>query len=268
MLHEAADLVEQGGREWSEYYKEHNIKKQKAFFDRYLKGISNDVQQWPKVQYDVRTAASNSIRHFADDFPPQAPLTRLYLTPGQLQQHINTDRQFASFEAHQPDSAVEFDHKFEKRTEITGYASVKLYIQALRYPDVDLYVALQKINKEGSEVKFYHSTQQIEASASFGWLRVSHRELDVDRSRPERPYHKHQRRQWLRPKDIVEADIEIWPSSTIWEAGEILRLVVKGTPFTNQNNPTQAKGPSHGYGEVRIWMGSYQSSLLVPMRIA
>jgi predicted acyl esterase len=171
-----------------------------------------------------------------------------------------------SYKSHHVDSSVHFDFKIEKQTEITGYAAAKLYIQAMNYPDTDLYLALQKIDSSGNEVKFYHSTQQIEASASFGWLRTSHRALDPEKSTPNRPYHTHEKRQWLRPRDIVEVQVEIWPSSTVWNAGETLRLVVKGSPFTNQENITQVKGPSHGFGEVRIWYGGkYDSTLLIPV---
>lgn len=71
---------------------------------------------------------------------------------------------------------------------------------------------------------------------------------------------------WLRPDDIVQVDIELWPSSTIWEAGEKIRLVIKGTTFTDPDNFTQYKGPSHSFGDVKIWFGGeYESSLLVPV---
>lgn len=76
--------------------------------------------------------------------------------------------------------------------------------------------------------------------------------------------HTHQNRQWLRPRDTVEVQIELWPSSTIWEAGTTLRLAVEGSPFINNSNVTHFKSPSHGFGEVRVWFGGeYDSSPLV-----
>jgi predicted acyl esterase len=114
-------------------------------------------------------------------------------------------------------------------------------------------------------LKYYNSTQKLEADASFGWLRASHRELDTAKSTPERPAHLHQRGLWLRPQDVVEVNVELWPGSTVWEAVETLRLAVKGTTFTDQENMTQFKGPSHSFGDVRIWTGGeYESELLVP----
>lgn len=245
------------------------MQKQLQFWDRFLKNIPNEVDEWPAVTIDVRKTASERVQRLGTDFPPKATITKYFVADNQLVE-LSGDVQFTpryvSFQAHQSDDVVSFDYKFEKQVEITGYSSAKLFVQCRNYPDVDLYVALQKLDKDGKEVKFYHSTQQIEASASFGWLRASHRELDTEASIPERPVHSHKRRQWLRPCDIVEAQIELWPSSTIWEAGTTMRLAVKGSNFTNSLNPTQFKSPSHGYGEVRVWFGGqYDSSLLVPI---
>ena len=222
------------------------------------------------MEFDVRRTADERSRCQEVNFPPVSTITAFSIsdkTTLSMEPAKSTlEAAYVSYKAHKFDSRVAFDYTFASRTEITGYAAAELYIQAINFPDADLYLALQKIGTDGKEVKFYHSTQQVEASASFGWLRVSHRELDAQKSVPERPVHLHERRQWIRPRDIVKVQVELWPSSTIWEAGETLRLVVKGTPFTNQENPTQTKGPNHGFGEVRVWYGGeYPSALLLPL---
>jgi uncharacterized protein len=248
-----------------------NIQKQLQFWDRFLKDIPNQVDNWPRVELDVRITADQRSRRAETDFPPITQLIEYFLRSNASLSLTRSagqqEAQHVSIKAHDHKSVVTFDHVFLEATEITGYSSVKLFVQALQFPDVDLFVAIQKLDKDGQEVKFYHSTQQLEASASFGWLRVSHRELDVSQSTPERPVHSHQRRQWLRPGDVNEVEIELWPSSTLWEAGETLRLAIKGTTFTNPENLTQFKGPSHSFGEVRIWYGGdYDSRILVPHR--
>ncbi|EMR63960.1 putative family hydrolase protein [Eutypa lata UCREL1] len=262
-------LLIHGGREWSEFYKQENIEKQLRFWERYLKNVANDVDKWPKVQFDVRTSATESFRRALSDFPPAATHTRYLLNSGsELSSHTQgaQNPEFVTFQAHQHDSVVFFDYVFTRRTEISGFSSVKLYVQAMHFPDVDLFVALQKLDNQSREVRFYHSTQQLEASATFGWLRASHRELDEAKSTPERPVHLHRKRLWLQPRDVVEVNIELWPSSTMWNSGERLRLAIKGTTFTNPNNFTQFKGPSHSFGEVRVWYGGqYDSNLLVPV---
>ena len=229
------------------------------------------MDNWPRVELDVRITADQRSRRAETDFPPITQLIEYFLRSNASLSLTRSagqqEAQHVSIKAHDHKSVVTFDHVFLEATEITGYSSVKLFVQALQFPDVDLFVAIQKLDKDGQEVKFYHSTQQLEASASFGWLRVSHRELDVSQSTPERPVHSHQRRQWLRPGDVNEVEIELWPSSTLWEAGETLRLAIKGTTFTNPENLTQFKGPSHSFGEVRIWYGGdYDSRILVPHR--
>ncbi|KAF5009462.1 hypothetical protein FDECE_4316 [Fusarium decemcellulare] len=256
-----------GGREWSEFYKEENVTKQHLFWNRFLKDQPNEVDTWPRVEIDVRTSATESFRRAEPDFPPQAQLARYKLvSENKLRTDGDKQSQYVSFTAHKPDSVAFFDLQIEKPIEVSGYSSVTLFIQALHFPDVDLFVALQKLDKYKQPVKFYHSTQQLEADASFGWLRTSHRELDEQQSTLERPVHFHRKRIWLRPQDIVQVNVELWPTSTIWEAGDTLRLAVKGTTFTNAENLTQFKGPSHSFGEVKIWFGDeYQSELIVPV---
>jgi hypothetical protein len=59
-----------------------------------------------------------------------------------------------------------------------------------------------------------------------GKLRVSHRELDPERSKDNLLVRTHTSDQWLQQGEIVSVDIEIWPSSRIWHKGETLRVNV------------------------------------------
>lgn len=141
----------------------------------------------------MRHTANDKIRRQEKSFPPASKITSFSISGDTVLSAESTKptsaAAYVSYQAHKPDTFVSFEHKFTSRTEITGYAAVELYIQAINYPDADLFLALQKIGTDGKEVKFFHSTQQIEASASFGWLRASHRELDTNKSIPERPVH-------------------------------------------------------------------------------
>ena len=60
-----------------------------------------------------------------------------------------------------------------------------------------------------------------------GWLRVSHRELDPELSLPYRPYHKHVRRLYLTPGEIVKVEVEIWPTSMVFKKGHRIRLDIQ-----------------------------------------
>ncbi|KAL2835815.1 hypothetical protein BJY01DRAFT_252320 [Aspergillus pseudoustus] len=81
------------------------------------------------------------------------------------------------------------------------------------------------------------------------------------------PFHTHQCRQWLRQVDIEEVEVEIWPSSTVWQKGETLRVVVQGQPFFDQDNRVASRfANAHSFGEARVWFGGkYDSQLYLPV---
>ena len=64
-----------------------------------------------------------------------------------------------------------------------------------------------------------------------GWLRASHRKLDRKLSLPYRPYHSHDRKQPLKPGDVVELDIEIWPTCIVVPPGHRIALTVRGKDY-------------------------------------
>ena len=47
-------LIVHGRKKWENYHQPDSVEKQRAFFDRFLKGIDNDVAKWPKVRLEVR----------------------------------------------------------------------------------------------------------------------------------------------------------------------------------------------------------------------
>ena len=97
-----------------------------------------------------------------------------------------------------------------------------------------------------------------------GFCRVSRRELDSNDSTEWHPVQSGNREQLLKPKEIVPVDIEIYPSSTFFKAGEILQLIVAA----NEIIPSLPfKKSSDGYDKgnhVIHFGGGYDSYLLVP----
>ncbi|MFC1976905.1 CocE/NonD family hydrolase C-terminal non-catalytic domain-containing protein [Chloroflexota bacterium] len=72
----------------------------------------------------------------------------------------------------------------------------------------------------------------------------------------------------LRAGEIVPVEIEIWPSSTLFERGEKLRLVVQGSDIYGYPEEPLICGhtASVNHGEHVIYTGSqYDSHLLVPV---
>ena len=84
-----------------------------------------------------------------------------------------------------------------------------------------------------------------------GWLRASHRKLDRALSTPYRPYHTHDDPQPLRPEEIVELDIEIWPTSIVVPQGHRIGLSIRGRDYEHPGPPTRLsnmKKPMTGCG--------------------
>ena len=166
------------------------------------------------------------------------------------------------------DGRAVFDYVFPVDTELTGHMSLHLWVEAIGADDMDLFVGVQKFDRRGEIVPFVFYALLENGPVALGWLRVSHRELDSQRSTPEQPVHPHTREQLLTPGERVAVDVEIWPSSTLFRAGERLRLVVQGqdvmreglpnAPFARHEN-TRNRGT-----HVIHTGGDFDSFLLVP----
>jgi predicted acyl esterase len=145
---------------------------------------------------------------------------------------------------------------------------LKLWVHADGSDDMDLFVAIEKIDHAGYIVPFVFFGNHDDGPVALGWLRISHRELDEERSKPYQPFHKHQREIKLKPGEIVPVEIEIWPSSTLFERGEKLRVVVQGSDIYSY--PEERHSNGHMATVNKGWHviytgGKYDSHLLVPV---
>lgn len=109
--------------------------------------------------------------------------------------------------------------------EITGPVAASFWVSSST-EDMDLFLTLRNFDAEGNEV-LETGQQGTPVPVAKGWLRVSHRELDPALSLPYRPYHRHQRRLYLQPGEIVQVEVEIWPTSMVFRKGHRIRLDVQ-----------------------------------------
>jgi uncharacterized protein len=106
----------------------------------------------------------------------------------------------------------------------------RLWISLEGAADADLFAALQKLDRAGAVVHFPYFTLQSDGQAAHGWQRLSHRELAASRLPiPGRPVHPHIREIPVPEGEIADVAIEFWPSSTLFRAGETLRLLIQGS---------------------------------------
>ena len=64
-----------------------------------------------------------------------------------------------------------------------------------------------------------------------GWLRVTQRKLDPARSTEFQPFYAHDERQPLKPGEVYEVYLEIWPASLYLPKGSTLTLTIQGQDF-------------------------------------
>lgn len=216
-----------GQKKWSHYYRPESRERQRAFFEHFLFDRPTALSAWPPVRIEVREQHGVAQERTDAAFPPEAAeLTALHLTADGTLAPAAPAEGALRYDACAGQAT--FDYRFDQDTEITGHASLRLWVEAEGASDMDLFVALQKLDNAGQPVGFTFYAFFENGPVALGWLRASHRALDPERSRPDRPWHSHDTEQLLQPGERVPLEIEIWPSSTLFRAGESLRLVVAG----------------------------------------
>ena len=230
-----------GRNKWARMYTPESVQRQIAFFDRFLKGIPNEVDAWPKIRLEVRERIDAGQERAEAEWPlARTDYTPLYLdaATGSLHREPVAAESSVAYDATSNEPQAVFSRRFEHDTELTGYFKLKLWVEADGSEDMDLFAAVQKLDAAGNIVNFYYITRFRFGHVAHGWLRASRRELDTVRSKPHQPVHLHRRAEPLKPGEVVPVEIEIWPSSTLFRAGEQIRVVVMGTdPFPPSEEP-------------------------------
>ena len=254
------------------------MRKLHAFFDHYLKGIDSDVTSWPKVTVEVREKNGVGKTRVENEWPlARTRYTKLFLNADRntLQTEPVPEVDTVSYDSDVPelgeaDRAI-FDFKFDKPTELTGYTKLRVFMSCTATDDMDVFVGIHKLDKDGNLVPFAYYAQFDDGPVALGWLRASHRELDPIKSTEWQPVHPHTSEQKIPPGEIVPLDIEIWPSGTMFNVGQTLRLIVQGgdlNRYPMEIAPVYFRHKDLGVNKGRHIVhagGPYESHLLVPV---
>lgn len=224
-----------GLEHWTHFYTDYGRQLQLRFFNYFLKGERNGWDRQPKVQLQVR-----HVDHFVERHEHEWPLARTQWT----RFHLDPTAPRLARDAIVADSVVRYDatgdgitfmaEPFTKSTEITGPLAARLFVSSST-TDADLFVVFRVYAPDNSEVVFMGAIDPHTPIAQ-GWLRASHRKLDQRLSTDYRPYHTHGERQPLRPGEIVQLDIELWPTSIVVPAGYRIALTVRGRDYEWQKS--------------------------------
>ena len=254
------------GPKWAVFYGEEARRSQLAFFDRHLRG--KDAPELPRMRLEVRDRRDHVVEVREEQ---EWPLARtdwrlLYLAgDGALSDAVPPAGEVA-FDLRR--NAAAFTHRFGEDTELSGPMTVRLHVRTHGADDPRLFVAVEKW-AQGEPVPFEGSYGYGRDRVAQGRLRLALRELDPELSTPHQPEHTFRRLQPVRDGEEVEVLIPLSPSSTLFHAGESLRLLIGGRYLQPRNPlfghfPTSYERSRSGTATI-TWAPDRPSTLEMPV---
>ena len=223
-------LEAHGIEHWTHFYTDYGREQQLRFFDYFLHGKKEGWAKQPKVLLQVR-----HIDKFAPRAESEWPLkrtrwTKFYLDPSAMTLTTKKPSGTAQLKfAAMNDGLTFLTPPLVKETEITGPSALKLFASSST-SDADFFIVLRVFTGDLKEIVFQGAIDP-HTPVGQGWLRASHGKLDKKLSKPYRPYHTHDEKQPLKKGQVVELDVEIWPTSIVIPAGYRVGLSIRGKDY-------------------------------------
>lgn len=216
---------------WTEFYKTESLDLQKKFMDHFLKGDATDLPDLPRVRIEVRS--SKDVVHevrWEKSWPPEnTEYTPLFLRNDGLSRESRAEAEELSYDG--ASGRAEFDFAFLHDTEVTGYMTLRLWVEVRGDPgepldDLIVCCFVDKRDRDGRSVRFNGAAGNEHDVVSRGYGRAARRALDEDASTPWHPAPAGTRHEPLSPGEVVPLEVAFCPSSTFYAKGERLRLIV------------------------------------------
>ena len=244
-----------GLEHWTHFYTDYGLNLQRRFFDCFLKDDADAWRDQPGVWLNIRRPDGSFVPRGETEWPlPDTQWTRLYLEP---------DGRHLTSSPASVDNAISFaalgdgvrflTPPLDEEMEITGPLVAKLFVSSST-TDADLFLVVHLIDPAGDEVTF-RGAMDPRTCVGKGWLRASHRKLDVELTRDYRPYHSHDELQPLVPEAIYELDVEIWPTCIVVPRGYRIGLSVLGRDYIHAKHDPSAEYDNFGQRGVRNGSG-------------
>ena len=263
-------LYTHGRQKWAEFYASEARIYRKMFFDCFLKGIDDRILGLPRVRLETRETLDTYAVRWENEFPlARTNYRTLYLdaSDGQLRFARSDREEMITYDS--ADGKATFTLTFNEDTEITGYLSLKLWVSADAAEDADLFITLRKLDRNGKQILFDNCHVPGMWPLALGWLRLSHRELDMDKSEPWEPYFKSVSGvgNKVKPGEVVPCEIPILPTSTLFRTGETLQLDISGSyrPGENLDLPFAYTELVNKGSHTIYSSAQFDSSLLIPV---
>jgi predicted acyl esterase len=268
-LHAASpvrQLIVSSGTHIGPFYAPWAKERQLRFLDRWLKGEPNGAEYDPPVRLAVRVGTGVGWRDETEWPIARTRWRRLHLDAAT--RSLTFDAPLAETNASYCANDGELDFAFLAASEVefTGPMAARLWVSSTGH-DLDVFLHFHVVDRNGN-IRVGTGPQGAPIPLAMGWLRASHRALDVDRSLPYRPVHRHTSASWLVPGEPVALDVEIWPTSITLAAGERLVMRVRASDddlgVISHDDP-QDRGALRSLTTTIHTGGRFDSALLLPM---
>lgn len=222
-------LEAHGDTHFSHFYTNYGLRLQKRFFGHFLKGQDTGWARQPPVLLQIR-----HVDRFVERAEKQWPLartqwTKLYLDPAARSLVTGPIGKEAKVEYDASSDGIDFSFTVTREMEITGPIAARLFVSSTTH-DADLFLVVRVFDPRNNEITFQGALDP-NTPIGQGWLRVSHRRLDPQKSLPWRPYHTHDRVDPTTPGQVYEVEIEVVPTCIVIPAGYRLALTVRGKDY-------------------------------------
>ncbi|MEM9145543.1 MAG: CocE/NonD family hydrolase [Pseudomonadota bacterium] len=254
---------------WVSYYSSEVTALLLDFMSHHLKGERNRFDTLEPVRLEVRKSRDeiHEVRFEAGWPLPETEFRKLYLTEAGLSEEPS---KVAAETAYAADDSAVFDLTFTEDIEISGpmvlclWCEVRPGADGQQPDDMILCCYVDKRDRGGASVRFNGSAGQTEDMVTRGYIRVSRRALDPSHSTDWCPVLRGDMVQPLSSGEIVPVKIALCPSSTLFSAGERLRLII--SPRDLVHAPIFGKDTAPNTGLHVLHMGGDRNAhLLVPV---
>ncbi|KAH7066478.1 X-Pro dipeptidyl-peptidase C-terminal non-catalytic domain-containing protein, partial [Paraphoma chrysanthemicola] len=283
-------------QEWYDLYSEYATNDLQKFFDHYLKGVANEWEATPRVRFSVLPFdTSEPPANIATTaYPiPEAKQVKFYITGKEaLSPHPFDESATESYQSDiipqgldkDPEELV-FSIKFDKPTWLVGYSKAVLYLSADDADDLDIFVQLRKLDKNGNKTiqlnvpaeKLLPPVKDASevADSCFlkyfgpnGSLRASHAISRVESTANDSwPVYKNDRQEKIKPGTVVRLEVPIWPGGMAFNAGESLAVKISGHYMSPMEiDVLNGKTRTENRGRHNLHFGGkYESYIEVPL---
>ncbi|MCZ6845421.1 MAG: CocE/NonD family hydrolase [Alphaproteobacteria bacterium] len=220
-----------GIEHWTEFYTDYGVDLQKRFFGHYLKGEDTGWKKQPKVQLQIRHPGEKFVERRERQWPlKRTRWTKFFLHPEDMSLSRTSQKRTGKVTYGGFSDGVTFmTPPLGQEMEITGPIAAKLFVSSAT-ADADLFLVVRVFAPDMKEVVFQGALDPHTPIAQ-GWLRCSHRKIDQELTLPYRPYHTHDEEQPLKPRQVYEVDVEVWPTCIVVPKDYRIALTVRGKDY-------------------------------------